>query len=323
MRHIISMLAAAAAVVVVAATPAAAQGGGSPMRLIVPVPAGASTDTIARLLAEKLRDALGETVVVENRPGAGQRIGMQELQKAPADGRTLLIASSALYSIIPHIYGDQTGFDPFKDALPVTRVVAFQVGLATGLHTGASNVKEFVTWLKANPGKASYGSPGAGTSSHFTGIMLAKAIGVPMTHLPYRGGAPALTDLMGGHIPLVSTAFSDLPNFHKEGKMKVIAIAGSKRSPQLPDVATLKEQGIDISFDVGFDVHIKAGAPAGSVERLNAALVKAIKEPDVAAKLTQMGLQPSGSTAKELTDWQAAEYKLWADPVKESGFKGE
>lgn len=318
MRKLLILAAAAAAVM--SAAPATAQ---QPMRLIVPVPGGASTDTIARVLAEKLRDELGETIVVENKPGAGQRIGMQELMKAPGDGRTLLIASSALYSIIPHIYGDQTGFDPFKDVVPITRVVAFQVGLAAGLHTGASNVKEFTAWLKANPSKATYGSPGAGTSSHFTGIGLAKSIGIPMTHAPYRGGAPALTDLMGGHIPLVSTAFSDLPAYHTSGKMKVIAIAGHKRSPALPDVMTLKEQGVDVAFDVGFDVHIKTGAPAGTVEKLNAALVKIIKMPDVSAKLLSMGLTPSGISAKELADSQAAEYKLWAGPVKESGFKGE
>ena len=305
-----------------AVTPAAAQGQ-PPIRIIVPVPAGASTDTIARALAEKIRESLNETVVVENKPGAGQRIGMTELMKAPADGKTLLIASSALYSIIPHIYGDQTGFDPNKDVLTVTRVVSVPVGLAAGLHTGASNVAEFTAWTKANPGKASFGSPGAGSSSHFAGLMLGKAIGVPLTHIAYRGGAPALTDLFGGHIPLVSSAFSDMPALHTGGKIKVIAITSGKRSPILPEIQTLKEQNVPIEFDLGFDVHIKAGAPAGSVERLNKALVEAIKQPDVQAQFLKMGLLPVGSTPKELADWQAAEIKLWAEPVKESGFKGE
>ena len=311
-----------AAHVAVLATPAAAQGN-APLRIIVPVPAGASTDTIARALADKLRDSLGETVVVDNRPGAGQRIGMAELMKSPADGRTLLIASSALYSIIPHIYGDQTGFDPFKDVLTVTRVVSVPVGLAAGLHTGATNIAEFTAWAKANPSKASFGSPGAGSSSHFAGLMLSNAIGVPLTHVAYRGGAPAMTDLMGGHIPLVSSAFSDMPALHTGGKIQVIAITSGKRSPILGEIKTLKEQGVDIEFDLGFDVHIKAGAPAGSVERLNKALVEAIQSPEVSAQFVKMGLVPTGSTPNELTDWQAAEFKLWAGPVKESGFKGE
>ena len=323
-----TMLAAVALAALVAApaahltTPAAAQDN-VPTRIIVPVPAGASTDTIARALADKLRVSLNETVIVENKPGAGQRLGMAELMKSPADGKTLLIASSALYSIVPHIYGAQTGFDPEKDVLPVTRVVTVPTGLAAGLHTGASNVAEFAAWAKAHPDKASFGSPGAGSSSHFTGLLLSKAIGVPLTHIAYRGGAPALTDLMGGHIPLVSSAFSDMPALHTAGKLKVIAITSGKRSPVLPDVKTLKEQGVDVEFDLGFDVHIKAGAPAGTVERLNKALVEAIKAPDVQAQFLKLGLTPAGTTPKELADQQAAEIKFWAGPVKESGFKGE
>jgi tripartite-type tricarboxylate transporter receptor subunit TctC len=322
LRKLLLAAAALAVLATPAATPAAAQGS-APIKIIVPVPAGASTDTIARALAEKLRESLGETVLVENKPGAGQRLGMVELMKAPADGRTLLIASSALYSIVPHIYGDQAGFDPEKDVLPVTRVVTVPVGLASGPQTGAANVAEFTAWAKANPAQASFGSPGAGSSSHFAGLMLGKAIGVPLTHIAYRGGAPALTDLIGGHIPLVSSAFSDMPALHNDGKLKVIAITSGKRSPILPDIKTLKEQGVNIEFDLGFDVHIKAGAPAGSVERLNKALVAAIKSPDVSAQFLKMGLVPAGSTPKELADWQAAEIKLWAEPVKESGFKGE
>jgi tripartite-type tricarboxylate transporter receptor subunit TctC len=311
----------AAAALAALAAPAAAQD--APIRIIVPVPAGASTDTIARALAEKIRVSLGEAIVVENKPGAGQRLGMAELMKSPADGKTILIATSALYSIVPHIYGDQTGFDPVKDVLPVTRVATVATGLAAGLQTGASNVAEFAKWAKANPDKASYGSPGAGSSSHFTGLLLSKAIGVPLTHIAYRGGAPALTDLMGGHIPLVASASSDMTELHKAGKLKLIAITSAKRSPAVPDVMTLKEQGVDVVFDLGFDMHIKAGAPAGTVERLNKALVDAIKSPDVQAQFIKLGLTPAGSTPKELADAQAAEIKLWAGPVKESGFKGE
>jgi tripartite-type tricarboxylate transporter receptor subunit TctC len=284
---------------------------------------GASTDTIARLLADKLRVSLNETVIVENKTGAAQRIAVAELLKSPADGRTMFLGSSAVYSIIPHIYGDQTGYDPFKDVTPLTRVVAFQVGIGANLQINAGNIKEFIAWAKANPGKVSFGSPGAGSSSHFTGVLLSKAIGIPMTHVPYRGTAAALTDLMGGHIPVLFTAYSDLPEPAAAGKLKIIATAGPKRSLATPDTPTLREQGIDIAFDVAFDMHAKAGTSPENVKRLNTALVAAIREPDVTAKLLQLGLAPVAGTPDELLKAQETEYKLWETPVKESGYKGE
>ncbi len=317
-----SLLIAVASLAVALPSAAFAQGKGT-LRLLVGVQAGASTDTIARLLADKLQVSLGENVVVENRPGAAQRIALGELKKAAPDGRTIMLAGSAALSIIPHIYGDKTGYDPFKDFLPITRVVKFQVGLATGPMTGAKNLKEFIAWAKANPEKASYGTPGAGSSSHFVGIMLGKAIGVPMVHVPYKGGAPALTDVIAGHIALISTALSDLPTYHKAGQITIIASAGPERNPQLPDVPTLKESGIDVAFDVGFDVYTVAGTPPDVVKKVNAALVEAIKSPDVSAKLNAMGLQPAATSAEELAAKQADEFKLWAEPVKESGVKGD
>ncbi len=319
-RH--SVLLAVLSLAVALPSAAFAQGKGT-LRFLVGVQAGASLDTIARLLAEKLRVSLDENVVVENRPGAAQRIALGELKKSAPDGHTIMITASAAFSILPHIYGDKTGYDALKDFAPITRVVKFQVGLATGPMTGAKNLKEFIAWAKAHPDKASYGTPGAGTSSHFVGIMLSKAIGVNMTHVPYKGGAPALTDLIAGHIPLVSTAFSDLPTYHKAGQIIIIATAGPERNPAVPDVPTLKENGIDISFDVGFDIHTVAGTPPDVVKQLNTAIVAAIKSPDVSAKLNGMGLQPAGISVEEFTAKQAEEYKLWAEPVKESGFKGE
>ena len=297
--------------------------GSLPFRILVGVQAGASTDTIARLLADKLRVALNEPVIVENKTGAAQRIAMQELLKSPADGRTIFLGSNSVYSILPHIYGDQTGYDPFKDAMPISRIVAFQVGIAAGNQINVTNIKEFVAWAKANPGTVSFASPGAGTSSHFTGVMLSKALGIPMTHVPYRGTSPAMADLMGGHIPLLFTAYSDLPEPARAGKLKILATAGFKRSPATPDTPTLKEQGVDIAFDSAFDMHAKAGTPPETIKRLNEMLVAAVKDPEVNAKLVTLGVQPVGSTPDELLKAQQAEYKLWELPVKESGFKGE
>ncbi len=292
-------------------------------RMMVGVQAGASTDTIARLIAERMRITLNDTVIVENRPGAGQRVAMGELLKAPADGRTMLLSASALYSIVPHIYGDKTGFDPMKDATPVSRVVAFQVGVGASMQIGATNIKEFIAWAKANPDKASYGSPGPGTSSHLTGILLSQAIGIPMAHVPYRGGAPMIADLTAGHIPLMFTSISDYPEHAKGGKLRILASAGPKRSPAAPDVPTLREQGIDIAFEAGFDMHVRAGAPPEMVQRLNAAIVAAVRDAGVSSKLEAMGVQPRGSSADELYQAQVAEMKFWEAPVKASGYKGE
>jgi tripartite-type tricarboxylate transporter receptor subunit TctC len=304
------------------AAPAMAQDK-TPIRIVVGVQAGATTDMVARLLAEKLRESFGETVIVENRPGAAQRIALGEVKKANPDGRSLLIASSAAFSIMPHIYGDQLGYDPVKDFTPITRVVAFQVGFGAGLHTGATNVAEYLAWVKKSPANLAFASPGAGTSSHFAGLMLAKATGVPLTHVPYKGSAAALSDLMGGHIGMLTTAFSDLPQLHKEGKLRIIATAGNSRSPQAPDVPTLKEQGIDVGFDVAFDLYTTGNVPPEMVKRLNAVFVKAIQAPDARQKFDSIGLQTAGTSAEELAALQAAETRMWAEPVKSSGYKGD
>jgi tripartite-type tricarboxylate transporter receptor subunit TctC len=301
---------------------AAAQGG-NPFRILVGVTPGASTDTIARLLADKLKTSLNETVIVENKTGAAQRIAMQELLKAPADGRTIFLGSNSVYSILPHIYGDQTGYDPFKDAMPISRIVAFQVGIGAGNQTGVTNIKEFIAWAKANPGKVSFASPGAGTSSHFAGVMLSNALNIPMTHVPYRGTVPALADIIGGHIPLLFTAYPDLVESAKAGKLKIVATAGYKRSPATPDTPTLKEQDVNIAFDSSFDMHAKAGTSPDVIKKLHEALAAAVKDPEVNAKLSAMGLVPIGSTPEELTKMQADEYKFWDKPVKDSGYKGD
>lgn len=292
-------------------------------RLMVGVQPGASTDTIARILAEHMRGVLGDSVIVENRPGAGQRVAMAELQKSPADGRTMLMSASALYSIVPHIYGDKTGFDPMKDVIPVSRVVAFQVGVGAAMQIGAANIKEFIAWAKANPDKASYGSPGPGTSSHLTGLLLSQAIGVPMAHVPYRGGSAMIADLTAGHIPLMFTSISDYPEHARAGKLRILASAGPNRSPAAPDVPTLREQGIDIAFEAGFDLHVRAGVPRDMVAKLHAAVASAVRQPDIRAKLEAMGVQPRASTPEELLKQQAEELKFWEAPVKASGYKGE
>jgi tripartite-type tricarboxylate transporter receptor subunit TctC len=169
-----------------AATPLAAEEQ-VPVRLIVGVPAGGSIDLLARQLADKMMDSLGEPVVVENRAGANQRIALAEVRKSPPDARKLYIGTSGPFSILPDIYGDKLEYDPVKDFTPIARLVHFDLAIAAGPATPAKNLAELITWLKANPGQASYGTPGAGTTSHFVGVMFATSTGTTLTHVPYKG----------------------------------------------------------------------------------------------------------------------------------------
>lgn len=313
-------LAATVLAALIGVTAAQAQDKG-PIRLIVGVAPGATTDTVARSVADKMREILNETVIVENRLGPASRMAIAELKRSPADGRTLLIGSNAAFSIVPHIYGDKLDYNP-AEFRPVSRLVVFHVGIATGPRTKTKSIAEFADWMKANPKEASYASPGAGTTSHFAGIMLSKALNVPMTHVPYKGGAPAINDLMGGHIPLLSTALSDLPGYHRNGQITIIASAGPKRSFAAPEVPTLREQGIDIAFESSFDMHALASTPPDVIARLNAVVVQALNHPDTRKRLEGMGLEISGSAPEFLATKQAEEVKMWAAPVKDSGFTG-
>lgn len=292
-----------------------------PIRILVGVPPGASTDLVARLVADKMQGLLNETLIVDNKPGAGQRIAVAELKKAAPDGRTIMLAGNGVFSLLPHIYGDRLGYDPVKDFTPITRGVVFHVGLAAGPAT--RTMADFLKWAKAQPSGITFGSPGAGSTSHFAGLMFAKAAKLNMTHAAYRGGAPALNDLMGGHVAMVSTAGSDLPPLAKAGKLSIIATAGPTRMPATPDVPTLRELGYDIAFESAFDFYAPAGVPKEMVQRLHGALVKAMAMPDVRARIEEIGLQVGGGTPEELAAKQAAEFAWWAAPVKESGFKGE
>jgi tripartite-type tricarboxylate transporter receptor subunit TctC len=307
---------------VLAAAPAFAQEK-LPIRIMVGVPPGGSTDLIARALAEKMREILSEPVVVENRPGANQRIALAEVKKAAPDGRTFIVTTSGLFSLLPNIYGDRLDYDAVNDFTPISRIVVFPLGLGAAGNTGAKNVKEFTEWAKANPAKAAFATPGAGTSSQFVGVMFSTAIGVPLSHVPYKGGAPAVTDLVGGHVPMTITSLADLVEYHRAGKIQIIASAGPKRSPIEPDIPTLREQGVDVGVNIAIDIYSTGHIPADIVKRMNEVVVQAINMPDTQARYIGYGLQPSPTTSEELAALQKQETEIWAAPVKASGFTGE
>ncbi len=304
------------------AAPASAQIGGEPVRLIFPFAAGGSGDALARLIAEHLRVALDQPVIVENRAGAQGRIGVQAVKAAAPDGKTLLLTPVAPMSVYQHVY-KALAYDPIGDFQPVSQVATFDFAIAAGPQVPAKTLKELVDWVKANPTQGSYGTPAAGTLPHFFAVSFAKAAGLDLRHVGYRGSAAALTDLVGGQIPIVVTTTSDLLEQHKAGRIRVLATSDRQRSPFLPDLPTFKEAGYDIQGTGWYGVFLPAKTPADVVERLNKAIVAAVQTPLVKERLLAFGLQPTGTSAAELARIQKADSELWAPAVKASGFTPE
>jgi len=270
-----------------------------------------------------MKDSLNDQVIVDIRAGAGGRLAVQETKKSAPDGRTIYVGASNTFTVLPNIYGDRLEYDPVKDFTPVGRLVRFDLGFAAGPAVPAQNIKDALAWAKANPSKATYGTPGPGTTSHFVGIMIANATGIPLTHVPYKGGTPAINDLMGGHVAFVVNSFADMNEQHQAGRVRILADVGPKRSPLDMNVPTLKESGINVAADIAIDAYAPAGVPVDQVKRLNTVLMQAINAPDVQERLRTYGLFPAPSSPDELRVFQEVELKLWAEPIKASGFKGD
>jgi len=319
-----SLILAAVLIISAALLPpvAHAQLGGEPVRIIFPFAAGGSGDALARLIAEHLRVALSQPVIVENRAGAQGRIGVQAVKAAAPDGKTLLLTPVAPMSVYSHVY-KSLAYDPVADFEPISQVATFDFGLAVGPQVPAKTLQELVDWVKANPAQGSYGTPAAGTLPHFFAVSFAKAAGLDLRHVGYRGSAAALTDLVGGQIPIVVTTVSDLLEQHKAGRIRVLATSDRQRSPFLPDLPTFRQAGYDIEGTGWYGFFVPAKTPAEIVERLNRAILAAIKTSLVQERLLALGLQPTGTTAAELAKIQKADSELWAPAVKASGFTPE
>ncbi|HZT47987.1 MAG TPA: Bug family tripartite tricarboxylate transporter substrate binding protein [Hyphomicrobiaceae bacterium] len=301
------------------AQPAGAQVGEQPIRIVFPFAAGGSGDALARLIAEHLRTGLGQPAIVENRAGAQGRIGVQAVKAAPADGKTLLLTPVAPMSVYVHVY-PSLGYDPVADFQPVAQVATFDFALAIGPQVPAKSLSELVAWVKANPSQGSYGTPAAGTLPHFFAVKFARAAGLDVRHVGYRGSAAAMTDLVGGQIPMVVTTTSDVLEHHKAGSVRVLATSDRERSPFLPGVPTFREAGYDIEGSGWYAIYAPAGTPAEVVARLNGAIVAGVRTPATKERLLAFGLVPTGTSAAELAAIQKKDSELWAPAVKASGF---
>lgn len=294
-----------------------------PVRIVVGFPAGGTADLIARVVADKLKDSLGQPVVVDNRPGAIGRIAAEAVRNAPADGATIMVMPIGPMAVVPHVYKD-VPYDPIRDFAPVALGATFQFAIAAGPESGAKNWSEFAAWVKANPGKASYATSGAGSLPHFFGVLLGREIGVNMVNVPYKGSAAYINDLLGGQIPAAIDAIADLTELHRAGRVKILASSGAKRSTALPEVPTFNELGVKNVEAIGwFGFFAPAKTPKPIVDLLNRNINKALQAPDVVDRLTKLGMDPATGTPEEFGKIVASDYAKWGPIVTASGFKPE
>ncbi len=292
-----------------------------PVRIIVPFAAGGTSDALARLLGQRLQDVLKQTVIVENKAGAGGVIGADAAAKSPADGYTLLLGTIASHAINPALQ-PKMPYDAVKDFAPVFFVGNIANVLLVGAQQPMKNVKELITAAKAKPGTIAYGTPGAGSSQHLSGEKFRLDAGVELIHVPYRGSGPSVQDLIAGQIPMsFDTALTALP-FISSGKIRALAVTTAKRAKVLPDVPTLAEAGLK-GFDVASwqAIFAPAGTPPAIVTRLNDELTKIVAQTEVAARLYTMGVENVPMTPAQFGDFQRAEMVKWAKIVKDGNVK--
>ena len=304
-----------------AAVPCAAQAQAYPSRpltIIVPYAAGGSLDAVTRILAKSMTTRLGQTVLVENKAGAGSNIGAAYVAKSPPDGYTLFLASPAT-AINVSLYS-QLSYDPEKDLAPVSLVTAVPSVLIVPASSPYKSVAELVTFAKANPGKLNYSSGGAGSSEHLGSEMFKFYCGVDVTHIPYKGGAPAMTDLMAGQVSMMfSNRIGALPHI-RSGKLRALGVADSVRSPQLPDVPTFVEAGYpDLKVLVWSGIMAPAGTPPAVLNRLHAVITESMQASDMKAQMDEMGVTIASGGPKEFGEFLRREIALWRPIVKQSG----
>ena len=270
-----------------------------PLRLVVPFPPGGATDITARVLAEPLSRALGQPVIVENRAGAGGSIGMSEVAKAAPDGLTLGVATLSTHGVNPSVY-KKLPYDPIKDFAPVTELVKAPGVLVVNAALPVTNYAELIKYLKANPGKVTFASPGNGTIGHMWGELFKSTTNTFMVHIPYRGAGPALNDLIAGQVNVYFDQVASSLPFIQSGKLRAIAVSWSKRLDVLPNVPTYGELALFSNNDPSwFGLVAPAGTPAATVKRINDAVVSALKEPAIRDKLAAQGLFASGTTSDD------------------------
>jgi len=317
-----------AASTLLASLGARAQAGGPPfdnVRIITGFTPGGTSDTICRRLAEKLRPGYGKSVLVENRSGAGGQLAVQAMKTLAPDGTAILQTPMSMLGIYPHIYR-KLAYDPVADLTPVSQGAVFDFGFAVGpmVPAAVAGMADFFAWAKTNPGQANYGSPAAGSTPHFVGVLAGRAGGVELKHVPYRGTQPAILDMIGGQIAAVSGPVGEFTQHIAAGKCRLLATSGARRSKFAPGTPTLVEQGLkDLVFNEWFGFYLPAKAAPDLVRKLNAAMVEALAAPDLVAGLETMGLEARASSPAELAALLKADTERWGPLIRSIGFTAE
>ncbi|AVS96648.1 tripartite tricarboxylate transporter substrate binding protein [Paracidovorax avenae] len=313
------LIAAAAACALLPGLAAAQAFPSKPITIIVPFAAGGTTDILARIIAQGMGAELGQSVVVDNRAGAGGNIGGQVAARAPADGYTLFMGTVGTHAINAALYRKMP-FDPVKDFAPLTRVANVPNLLVANPAQPFKTVQELIAYAKANPGKINFGSSGSGSSIHLSGELFKSMAKVDMQHVPYKGSASAVTDLLGNQIAIMFDNMPSAIQHVRSGKLRAIAVTTAKRSPELPDVPTIAESGVPgYEATSWFGMFAPAGTPAPVVAQLNATIVKVLSMPDIKKKLTEQGAEAAGETPAQFADFIQKESVKWGKVVRESG----
>jgi tripartite-type tricarboxylate transporter receptor subunit TctC len=292
-----------------------------PIRMLVGFPPGGSTDIVARIMSDKLREALGRPVIVDNRPGAGGQVAAVALKNAAPDGTTVMMTIDHTHVIIPLTF-KEPGYDPLKDFTPITGVAQYFNAMAVSAKTGANNLKELADWVRAHPSEANFGVPAAGSVPQFAGLIVAKALKIDMQPIPYKGGAPLVQDLIAAQVPLGFGSLTELIDHHRAGRIKVLAVSGTQRAKSAPEIPTFQELGLmGIDKNPWLAFFGPANLPADFVQRFNGAVRAALDAPEVKERFGQLGLEAAHTTPAGLREWVQSALAHWGPVIRESGYK--
>jgi len=294
-----------------------------PIRFVVPYPPGGPLDVIARLLGAKVAESVHQPVIVDNKPGAGGNIGADAVAKSPPDGYTILMGAVATHAINPTLYAN-IPYDAARDFIAVTQVASTPNVLVVNPSVPASNVKEFIAYAKANPGKLNFGSGSTGSAGHLAGELFKSMAGVDMVHVPYKGAAPAMQDLVGGQIQLMFDNLASSLTQVRAGRIRALAVTTARRSALAPDLPTIAESGLP-GFDIStwFGIFTPAGTPRDIVEKLHAEFTRALADREVRDRMLALGAEPVGNAPAEFAAYIRAEADKYARVIKASGAKAD
>ena len=291
------------------------------LRILVGFPPGGATDVVARILAEKMQPLLKQTVIVENKPGAGGMIATQALKAAPPDGSTVMLTIDHSHVMVPLTF-KAPGYNPLTDFTPLAGVASYYNVMALSGTIGVKTAPEFGAWLKAHPNQANYGIPAAGSVPQFAGILVGKSLGTPMVAVPYKGGAPLVQDLLGGQVPAGFLSLTESIEHYRSGKMQILAVSGTTRAKAAPQVPTFQELGISgIDMNPWLAFFGPKGLPPEFVTRFDAAVATALADPDVIERLSKLGNVPTYASPAQLQDWVVKATQHWGAVIKESGYE--